>query len=73
MKIIKEGRLPQEKVYRTSCGNCGTVFEFKEAEAKYTCDQRDGDFYTLHCPLRGCGAAVALYTSRLTAYEVAAS
>lgn len=54
MKIIKEGKLPEKKTYKTSCSNCGTEFEFKQEEAEFVSDQRDGDYLKIHCPLPGC-------------------
>ena len=51
MKIIKRGKKSEERVYRVTCDDCGTVFEFKRAEAEYVSDQRDGDALTVKCPL----------------------
>jgi RNase P subunit RPR2 len=51
MKIIKEGLIPEEVVYRTTCTKCDTEFEFSEKEAKVTSDQRDGDYVSIPCPL----------------------
>ena len=51
MKIIKKGSLPEEKVKRITCRKCSTVFEFQLNEARYNIDQRDGDFYSIDCPL----------------------
>jgi hypothetical protein len=55
MKIIKQGALPQEKVYKATCGNCSTEYEFTRAEARCSADQRDGDILITKCPLPGCG------------------
>ena len=54
MKIITPGALPQEKTYRTTCTNCGCVFEFKRKEAKRSPDQRDGDALVIPCPTSEC-------------------
>lgn len=54
MKIITPGKLPQEKVYTTTCRNCGCRFEFTRDDARYVSDQRDGDALTVRCPQQGC-------------------
>lgn len=51
MKIIKTGRIPEEIEYVKKCHNCGTEFSFKLREAKLDFDQRDGDYYSIECPL----------------------
>ncbi len=51
MKIIKQGKLPEEKIIRTTCDKCQTIFEFAVKEAEYISDQRDGDSYKIKCPL----------------------
>ena len=51
MKIIKKGKLPEEKVYRATCYACATVFEFKAKEGEYFSNQRDGSAYIVKCPL----------------------
>lgn len=50
MKIIEQGALPEEKIYKVRCNNCSTLFEFKKHEAEYVSDQRDGDFLRVSCP-----------------------
>lgn len=50
MKIIKQGKLPEDKTYSGECNHCECEFEFQAKEAKYTTDQRDGDFYSIACP-----------------------
>lgn len=51
MNIIKEGKLPEHKIYRTDCNNCGTIFEFEQFEARFISDFRDGNCLMAHCPL----------------------
>lgn len=60
VKITKEGTLPGERSYFGSCTNCGCQFEFQAKEATLTHDQRDGDFYSIPCPTKGCGHAVTV-------------
>lgn len=58
MEIIKEGELPGSKTYTATCNSCKTVFRFRAGEAKYITDQRDGDYYSVTCPLKGCHSTV---------------
>ncbi len=51
MKVIKQGKLPGDKEYRTTCRNCKTEFSFVAKEANYVSDQRDGDCLQVSCPL----------------------
>lgn len=50
MKIIQQGKNPNEKVYRATCRNCSTEIEFERHEANYHHDQRDGDYLSVPCP-----------------------
>lgn len=49
--IIKLGVVPGDRQHETTCRNCDTQFRFKEAEARFQRDQRDGDFWEIDCPL----------------------
>jgi RNase P subunit RPR2 len=51
MRIIRRGVLPEEKIYRASCNHCKTEVEFTGAEGRLKYDQRDGNFYTVTCPV----------------------
>lgn len=51
MKIISRGEPPEIKPVRAECGHCHTVVEFLVVEARYVSDQRDGDYYSLKCPV----------------------
>lgn len=51
MKIIQRGTDPKSTPIRATCNNCQTVFEFHPIEAKYSYDQREGDFYSIDCPV----------------------
>lgn len=51
MRIIKEGKLPGKQMYRVTCTNCKTEFEFEQDEATYSSNQRDGDCLQIACPL----------------------
>lgn len=58
MEIIKRGKTPENRSYRTTCDNCGTVFKFQQLEATYMADNRDGDYLEIDCPV--CGKEVRL-------------
>ena len=49
MRIIKQGQLPEEKVYQTTCMHCKTVFEFKRHEGTVE-SHRNEDYVSVNCP-----------------------
>ncbi|MGJ7500088.1 hypothetical protein ACSFBF_06985 [Variovorax sp. ZT5P49] len=51
MKIISRGKLPDLQPIQAECGYCHTVVEFTRQEARHVSDQRDGDYYSLACPV----------------------
>jgi hypothetical protein len=59
VEIIKRGKLPGNQVHECTCRDCKTVFRFKEAEAEYVSDQRDGNALKISCPVcsRACWIA----------------
>lgn len=57
MKIISKGIDPKTVSIMATCTNCRTTVEFMPSEAKYTSDQRDGDFYSVICPV--CESTIA--------------
>jgi len=63
--IIKRGELPKDRIYRCTCYNCYTEFEFTQEEGTYHSDQRDGEYLTIACPLcnRNCHASANLPAS----------
>jgi endogenous inhibitor of DNA gyrase (YacG/DUF329 family) len=56
MEILKKGTAQADKKYKGECNHCGTKVSFKASEAKTTYDPRDGDFYTVQCPV--CGQSI---------------
>ena len=55
MKIIKEGKLPQPKVYRGICKNCETEIEVTEGEEYYVGKNSIGNrCFGIKCPLKLC-------------------
>ena len=53
MRIIKKGKLPEDKEARFSCYKCKSEIEAKQSEGGYVNNQRDGDFVKFTCP--NCG------------------
>lgn len=51
MRIIKQGKLPEEKTYQAICRNCKTEFEFKEKEALRRGSWRTESYINVICPL----------------------
>lgn len=51
MKIITRGIPPEEKLYRSLCIYCKTVFQYIAKEAKLVSDQREGDYLSIACPV----------------------
>ena len=58
MKVIKKGNPKKDTIMTGECRDCECIIECKRHEAKYTADQRDGDFYTVECPTEGCGQLI---------------
>lgn len=61
MRIIKEGKLPEEKLLQGSCYTCGTVIECKIGELNLKgYDQRDHKtIYSYKCPI--CKGIIHFY------------
>jgi hypothetical protein len=59
VEIIRLGTLPGSREHTTTCRNCDTQFSFKQSEARFMADPRDGDFWEIDCPLckTNCTAA----------------
>jgi hypothetical protein len=51
MKVIHQGNNPATVPLQCTCGQCRSVIEFLPFEAKRTFDQREGDFYSITCPV----------------------
>jgi hypothetical protein len=58
MKIIVEGTRPENKVFKHTCKECGTVFEFQRKEATFveSLDSRELSHLFILCPVcsKGC-------------------
>lgn len=59
VEILSRGKEPSERTHDCTCATCSTRFRFKESEAKYISDQRDGDAFAIHCPVCGKGCWIA--------------
>jgi hypothetical protein len=51
IKILKQGRLPEEVTYKFGCNNCATEFTAQKKDCKAGSDQRDGPWLEVACPL----------------------
>jgi hypothetical protein len=49
VRIIKEGKKPEDDEYTCTCGRCGCEFEFQKKEAKMESDYRETRM-TIECP-----------------------
>lgn len=56
--IITRGIAPRDIYMRSTCSRCGTVFEYQALDAKKVEDSRDGDYYSIKCPLDWCNNIV---------------
>lgn len=52
MKIIRRGKLPQDRTARVTCRECNTTFEVTQGECTLVMPQRGGDdYYKIPCPV----------------------
>ena len=51
MKIISRGEIPEKKPVRMTCDHCKTLAEFEQSEMRPVFDQRDGDYWSVSCPV----------------------
>jgi hypothetical protein len=61
MRIIKQGKLPSERVTIAKCRNCGTEVEVSQHECKDVSNARNGAMWTFVCPLEGCYSSIYIY------------
>ena len=66
IQIIQRGVLPEAIRYKKKCRHCNTIFSFLKSDAHLTEDQRDGDFYTIKCPV--CSKDCHILAGRLEEY-----
>lgn len=50
MRVIKQGKLPENKLYAAACRNCKTEVEFNEGEAERRF-HRNETHLVVDCPL----------------------
>ena len=53
IKILKQGKLPEDIQYAFECYNCKTEFVATNADGKRVQEQRDGDYTEVNCPTCG--------------------
>lgn len=51
IEVIERGNLPEDQPYDATCNHCRSKLRFLRKDAKFTSDQRDGDFLTIACPV----------------------
>lgn len=51
IKILKQGRLPEEVTYKFGCHHCQTEFTAQAKDGKVGSDQREGTWLEVACPL----------------------
>lgn len=51
MRIVKHGKPYGDQKHKLKCPGCGTVIETLTSELKRVTDQRDGDYWTIPCPV----------------------
>lgn len=51
MKIIKEGKRPDDRTHQWECVRCESIIESRACEGNISLDQRGGDFYRFKCPV----------------------
>lgn len=54
--IAKGNKRPEDRIYRNTCNNCGSLLQFKGSDGRVSSDQRDGDAFVISCPV--CTAEV---------------
>lgn len=60
MKILKRGKLPDDRVLRGKCSYCKTEIEFMQKEGNVIHSQKDGDCVTIDCPVCSMRIVVSL-------------
>lgn len=51
IEVVRRGHLPEEDQFEAQCYRCKSDIRFLRSDAKFTADQRDGDFVTVACPV----------------------
>jgi hypothetical protein len=59
MEIIKQGKLPEDRMWQGECFTCNTMAKAKQSELKVTYEQRDGPIGTHACPV--CNKTMHFY------------
>ena len=53
VRIIKEGQLPEKKLYQKACQHCKTQYEFERGEARYESSPKNESYLIINCPFCG--------------------
>lgn len=57
MRIIKQGVLPEEKLYRGTCSSCRAEVEFKRGEGQSSVFRNETAIF-IKCPTDGCHSSI---------------
>lgn len=60
MKIIKQGTLPEDKIYSCTCWQCKAEFEFMAKEGEVKPDYRNGSYIAIACPVCNKSSSVTV-------------
>lgn len=50
MKILKEGRKPELRMYQAKCNTCDCEIQFDESEARLNRQDDGPDYFVVPCP-----------------------
>jgi len=50
MRVIRQGVLPETKLYRATCKHCGCEMEFTRKEAEYSSSVMNESLLKVNCP-----------------------
>ncbi len=59
MKVLREGKLPGEKIFQGTCHNCRARVEFTAKEATRRSDSKAFVWFEVNCPTIGCKQWIA--------------
>lgn len=51
IEVLERGVIPGDKTYEARCTSCKSLLRFRQDDARYYPDQRDGDSLQVDCPV----------------------
>ena len=58
MEILKEGKLPSERLIRGKCTLCRAEVQWKQSEGQVQ-SHRNEDYWFINCPTPKCGRQIS--------------